>query len=171
MARERRRYLDPAEGEILRLEEREQEEDDFTEDESRRLDELRDARGRARFDAFPKLTYCDVARGFHAVAFFADMTYEAPPEGGRWRMREHDSLGEERRMRDPDWHKKEVPGARFCPFCGALTPEMRLRAKPPPDLCVVTDGGYYCDTCGERLRSCRCLPPEAAFEEVFRGPS
>jgi len=56
-----------------------------------------------------------------------------------------------------------MPEAKFCTFCGEALPKMVRKATPPIPLCIVTDGGYYCDTCKQRL-PCTCLPPSAAFE-------
>ncbi len=52
----------------------------------------------------------------------------------------------------------------FCPWCGKKLPELIKSETPPEPLCRVTDGGYYCDTCGERLHGCQCHPPWAAYE-------
>jgi hypothetical protein len=65
-------------------------------------------------------------------------------------------------MRDRVW--QSVP--KFCPYCGTTLPEIRPRAKPYKNVCKVTDGGYYCDTCEERLMGCKCHPPECAWEVV-----
>lgn len=56
--------------------------------------------------------------------------------------------------------------ARFCPYCGTALPGFQKKEKPPSPLCVVTDGGYYCDSCGERLHGCKCLPPDAAWRII-----
>jgi hypothetical protein len=53
--------------------------------------------------------------------------------------------------------------AKFCPFCAAPVPEIEKKPKPPSRICVCTDTGYYCDTCGHRLNVCGCRPPEEAW--------
>ena len=53
---------------------------------------------------------------------------------------------------------------KFCPYCGAKLPKLVRKKKPPKRLCRITDGGYYCDTCKERLDACACYPPEAGWE-------
>ena len=57
----------------------------------------------------------------------------------------------------------EITEPKFCPFCGKALPELIKKNKPPKNVCVVTDGGYYCDTCKERLDNCKCYPPEARW--------
>lgn len=49
----------------------------------------------------------------------------------------------------------------FCPFCSRKLPEMRR--KSTGKTCRVTDGGYYCAACNERLDACLCDPMDAAF--------
>ena len=53
----------------------------------------------------------------------------------------------------------------FCPHCGCPLPEVRKSALKIP-VTVCTDGGYYCNTCGETLDDCMCYPPELAWEVV-----
>lgn len=55
---------------------------------------------------------------------------------------------------------------KFCPFCGQAVPEIQPRQKPPGKIAKITDGGYYCDTCGDRLNECECYPPEWNWEPV-----
>jgi hypothetical protein len=55
-----------------------------------------------------------------------------------------------------------VREASFCPFCGSPVPEIE-RKPEPPKVCVCTDDGYYCDTCGDRLGECGCPAPEEAW--------
>lgn len=61
------------------------------------------------------------------------------------------------------WHIGEHP-VTFCPFCSRRLPDMRR--KSTGKTCRVTDGGYYCAACNERLQGCLCDPMDAAFEEV-----
>ncbi len=51
----------------------------------------------------------------------------------------------------------------FCPHCGEPTPQIKLR-ETDEDICVVTDGGYYCETCKQRVDSCKCEAPAYRFE-------
>lgn len=60
---------------------------------------------------------------------------------------------------------RTVCEAFFCPFCGTKLPEVQKKAEPPKDkVCVITDGGYYCDTCSKRGNECDCLPQVALWE-------
>lgn len=49
--------------------------------------------------------------------------------------------------------------AHFCPFCGTTMPEIVRVDTGEYKVCACTDGGYYCDTCNERIRHCQCFPP------------
>ncbi len=60
--------------------------------------------------------------------------------------------------------RTRVP-ASFCPHCGTHLPDIRPR-ETQEKIQRVTDGGYYCDTCKERLISCDCKPACYAWEPV-----
>ena len=51
-----------------------------------------------------------------------------------------------------------------CPSCGLHLPAIRKKDKPPEKVMTMTDGGYYCDTCKERLMCCECARPEELLE-------
>lgn len=53
--------------------------------------------------------------------------------------------------------------ASFCPHCATPVPSIRRCQRQKP-VCRIIDGGYYCDTCHERLMSCTCLPVEFNWE-------
>jgi len=61
----------------------------------------------------------------------------------------------------PKFHRLIV---KFCPHCGAKMPSIRRREEPMSPICEVVDGGYYCNTCDERLHGCKCWPCEAHWE-------
>jgi hypothetical protein len=85
---------------------------------------------------------------------------------GTWRLRLSAGYYEEAHTLGVEEVYETAP-ATFCPYCGASLPKVRLRETPRDDrVAVVADGGYYCDTCEERLMNCDCLPPEAAYEVV-----
>ena len=54
-----------------------------------------------------------------------------------------------------DW--RPVP-VSFCPYCGTKLPTPVKTTPLLHPIRKVTDGGYYCDTCGDRLACCRCWP-------------
>ena len=54
---------------------------------------------------------------------------------------------------------------KFCPHCATPVPEIKKRVTEEK-ICVVTDGGYYCDTCKKRGNECECKSPEYAWEPV-----
>jgi hypothetical protein len=60
--------------------------------------------------------------------------------------------------------------AKFCPFCGKPVPPVRKKKKKFKRVARVTDGGYYCDTCRERLDGCRCVPPHFLWEAGVEEP-
>jgi len=53
---------------------------------------------------------------------------------------------------------------KFCPHCGKPMPEIQKRKVPLSPIANITDGGYHCDTCNERLQCCNCWPCEAHWE-------
>ncbi len=87
----------------------------------------------------------------------ADGSEDPDPPEFRWVI-----MGKERNARCEDGWFSRTALAKHCPFCGQKLPELRIVDAPGP-VCTVTDGGYYCDTCGDRLDSCQCYPPEACF--------
>jgi methionyl-tRNA synthetase len=52
---------------------------------------------------------------------------------------------------------------KFCPHCSRPVPEIKRR-KTTRKIRSITDGGHYCDTCGERIIECNCYRPEYAWE-------
>lgn len=67
----------------------------------------------------------------------------------RWVMLKHTSMG------------NTTVDVKTCPFCGkGLPPIVRVTVPKNRKICVVTDGGYYCDTCSERLIGCNCWSAE-----------
>jgi methionyl-tRNA synthetase len=68
------------------------------------------------------------------------------------------------RLWDVHYETDRAHAIQFCPFCGKPLPKIRLKVKIPKRVMTMTDGGYYCDTCGKRLMECNCLPPEVMWE-------
>lgn len=52
---------------------------------------------------------------------------------------------------------------KFCPHCSRPLPEIERR-ETKRKIRSITDGGYYCDTCGERIMACNCYDPEYAWK-------
>jgi len=67
---------------------------------------------------------------------------------------------------DPCNYKQRDREISFCPSCGKELPDIRLKQHPPEKVTVITDGGYYCDTCKERLMCCTCAKPDELWEIV-----
>ena len=113
--------------------------------------------------AIPRPTCCQAAQDYPVVTFHVK-AYEGDSgtNEGSWEAHMHSGLLREFAHRVEFF--KNMPPAKFCPFCGTPVPKMQRVDKP--DVCRVTDGGYYCDTCKERLSNCLCDPPEAGFEPV-----
>jgi hypothetical protein len=64
---------------------------------------------------------------------------------------------------DESYQCKSEREAKFCPHCGTPVPKV-VPSNYKGKICKVTDGGYYCDTCGERLMACKCKPSEFAWK-------
>lgn len=110
------------------------------------------------------LQCCQAARDTGAVflQFSFDAIYESEGQEGHkptWQI----CLPEAYHHRvATDGVRKSPPVVTHCPFCGTPVPEIVPR-ETTNKICRVIDGGYYCDTCGERLHACRCMPPEYAW--------
>jgi hypothetical protein len=136
-------------------------EEDLPEEEHKSFAALNDAWEKTRYEAIPKLTCCPESSTYHAIYFSVDPYME--PTKGRWQSTESKYLAEKRWLAGGE-EFPDRPEVKFCPFCASPVPKMRMKPEPPAEIMRCTDGGYYCDTCSERLMECRCLPPEAAFE-------
>lgn len=55
---------------------------------------------------------------------------------------------------------------KFCPNCGKELPDIKLKDPIPEKVTTIVDGGYYCDTCYERLHACTCNIPETMWEII-----
>jgi hypothetical protein len=133
--------------------------DDGEDEDARQEREAAEARERA-LKAIPVPTCCQAAQTQPVVWLSLEDPGNKPSDtaGARWRAKVNRDLA----FRGGDrWVHPEV---KFCPHCGENLPEMVRKKSPPEPLCRFSDGGYYCDTCKERLNCCVCLPPEAAFE-------
>lgn len=108
----------------------------------RKESELWDAHRKRVEDAEPRLTCCEKGAKIR-TAQYSERLDDAP----------HFGVSVERA-----W----FPIA-FCPFCAQPMPELEHAPQPGEHYMTVTDGGYYCDGCGERLEGCYCLPARCAW--------
>lgn len=129
------------------------------------LDRLLSARQRERHAMIPRPMCCKAARLYPTILFEVDC-YDGDTQAneGHWttaKISDFDRF-------DPEYFTREdaFPRPKFCPYCGTALPAMRRKAVVSPSVCRVTDGGYYCDTCKERLHICLCDPCQSAFEAV-----
>lgn len=117
-----------------------------------------------QLNALPRPTCCQESRDYPAAIFQLSVYDGDSREAeGSW-LAPLVKAFETQRLRRRDFNNP--PEAKFCTYCGTALPEMKRKAEFPTYTCVVTDGGYYCDTCKERLHACRCLPPEHAWERA-----
>ena len=116
----------------------------------------------------PKPTCCAAMQKFPAIVASDDGSSQDTEKCGvRWYIRIAGSL-RSGLVGYEEWERDMVrrpPHPKFCPFCGTGLPQLVLKEEPPAGPVEhVTDGGYYCDTCGERCGGpCRCLPTVARF--------
>lgn len=87
-------------------------------------------------------------------------TYEGEPENPRWAI-----VVEMPRLHTDcyNWETEYLTVTK-CPFCQSSMPELILKENPPSPMQKISDGGYYCDTCEERLLCCRCHMAESKYE-------
>lgn len=123
------------------------------EDDEEALRELWTCRVRQQYDELPRLDCCDVGRACVGISSLLENP-DGPPHWlvSRWKRGEVDFGG--------PMH------ASHCPGCGQRLPDLRRKTVPPIHIAIFTDGGYYCDHCGERADSCPCSFPAAAWEAV-----
>lgn len=121
-------------------------------------------RKREKLRMCPSPQCCEAIRIYPAVAFTVDYDRDGDSHKatGRWYVKPVELIPEvaDWRLLDPDLR----PVPQFCPYCGTPLPKMRRKDPVPKTVCRVTDGGYYCDTCRERLDYCLCDPLSSAFE-------
>ena len=98
----------------------------------------------------PVLQCCSRGRETHPGQFEPIIYYWVEPDRDRpWRA----------------WilnHPQVMAKIDFCPFCGTKVPEM-VEVPGRDKICSFSDGGYYCDTCGDRLISCTCQVPSTQY--------
>ena len=154
------------------LELRERGESNLTKPEVLEMCRLDTAARKAQQDGILRPTCCKMAQAYPVVTFHVD-TYDCKDTNvalGRWRAHMPSELSSDLISSNGINWLRDQPSPKFCPFCAARLPKMRRKDQVPKDVCRFTDGGYYCDTCKERLHACICLPLAAAWEPIGRDP-
>lgn len=109
---------------------------------------------------------CEAAQKYPTIVFRLNGYDDTETSEGYWQGTLVDHAYEYFKEKDDDYGdwSDEKPDVKFCPYCGKSLPKM-VRTKPGPDqkICKITDGGYYCDTCGERCDNCICDLAESVF--------
>lgn len=153
---------------LAELEEREVGDAKMTNAEWQELDRLRSITESERADAVVRPTCCESAVKYPPIQFSVDCydVEDSNKDNGKWTitMNEYLMRHESTKSRDVVNYFENKPAPKFCPYCATPLPKMVRKNPMPEGICRVTDGGYYCDTCKERLHACRCLPLSAAFE-------
>lgn len=143
-----------------------------TEEEQEFEDLLRNRRQEQR-DAIPRPTCCAEILKYPVITFSIKNSYgcrDTNKAEGHWHFRVGESFWYDFGVGDLSEYITGVPDPKYCPFCGTPVPKMVRKNPPPPNICRVTDGGYHCDICHERLDACICDPPSAAFEPCSEDP-
>ncbi len=161
---------------LRKLREKRDGEGKFSEKDDRELSNLEVEWKAMQLASFAMPTCCVSARRYPAAVYYV-RTLEVEDTStaeGKWHASLHKEISQT--IRDLEDYRSgrtyawfdEMPEPLCCTWCTTPLPKMRRKANPPPDVRKITDGGYYCDTCQERLSECECLPIEAAFEQVPR---
>jgi hypothetical protein len=131
----------------------------LSEKEHLEMDTLMEELAAKQRAALPLPTCCEAAKNYPTITFGVNSDTGV----GKWYAQLYRELTQYLSLKEGWWDN--MPDPKFCPYCGTGLPNMVRKNPVPEDICTITDGGYYCDTCKERLQSCICLPPEAAFEQ------
>ena len=136
-----------------------------TEEEDLELERLYSERRREQFAAVVRPTCCEAIQKYPVLSFVVHHDEgDTSKANGHWHIRVSEKFWYDFHVGDLDAYMLGMPEPEYCPFCGTPVPKMVRKNPPPPHICKVTDGGYYCDTCTERLDGCICDPSAAAFE-------
>lgn len=140
-------------------------------EQEQEFDRLMDQRRREQKASIPHLNCCDAIQEYPVITFAVRIgDGDTSKASGHWMVRVDDRFWNEYEGGHYVEYIKGMPEPEYCPFCSSTLPKMTRKNPPPPNICRVTDGGYYCDTCHERLDGCICDPPSAAFEPCFEEP-
>jgi hypothetical protein len=136
----------------------------ISEEEEVELDKLMGQRRKEQTAAVPRPSCCAAIQKYPVITFSVNDDDDTATAEGSWRIRVGERFHSDFFTGDICEYISGFPNPEYCPFCGSTLPNMVRKDPPPPNICRVTDGGYYCDTCKERLNGCICDPPAAAFE-------
>ena len=140
-------------------------------DQDLEFDQLMGQRREDQRALVPHPTCCDAIREYPIITFSVSQGDDGNLTAtGHWMVRIDASFWNDYNGGHYVDYIRGKPAPEYCPFCATPLPKMTLKNPPPPDLCRVTDGGYYCDNCKERLDSCICDPPSSAFEPCIDEP-
>jgi hypothetical protein len=108
-------------------------------------------------------TCCEAAQNYPIVSFIAHNPEDGSLAEGSWEANINYKFSS---LFDNYRNYENKPSVKFCSYCGKKLPNMVLTKKDvsKKHICKITDGGYYCDTCNQRLDSCFCDPQETLFE-------
>lgn len=115
--------------------------------------------------SIPRPMCCEAAKTHPAITLSVDDGNDSNTGTARWYITLNDAIVRAIFSERKDQWYNNIPEPKFCPYCGTPLPKMVRKNPMPEGICRITDGGYYCDTCGKRGDNCTCLPPSAAFEE------
>jgi hypothetical protein len=144
---------------------------ELTVEQNTELEELLSKRRRDQFSAVVRPNCCHAIQKYPVLSFVVNYhESDSITASGKWHIGTSDSFWYDFYTEDLTKYIEDMPEPEYCPFCGTHVPNMVRKNPPPPHVCRVTDGGYYCDTCKQRLNECICDPPSAAFEACVDQP-
>lgn len=144
---------------------------ELTVEQNTELEELLAQRRRGQFAAVVHPNCCAAIQKYPLLTFRVKYPEsDSATASGKWAVRVDEGFWYDYYTEDLSKYIGEMPEPEYCPFCGTHVPKMVRKDPPPPHVCRVTDGGYYCDTCKQRLNECICDPPSAAFEPYIEPP-
>lgn len=140
-------------------------------DEEFEFERLIEQRKLEQLASVPRLGCCDAIQEYPVISFTARLGEDGKLTGsGDWTVRVSDKFWNEYNGGHYRDYVQGMPAVEYCPFCATPVPVMALKNPLPVTICRVTDGGYYCDNCNERLDTCLCDPPSSAFEPCIEEP-
>ncbi len=109
-----------------------------------------------------KVVFLAFGRGYPAIVenIPDDPSYEGPYMTYKGHKPSWHSVGVSKEYSCTEWVK-----VKCCPFCKTDVPDLEINPNAKEE--DVHEGDEdYCNTCGQRNRSCMCLPPEWRWKPV-----